>query len=328
MNPLMSLQAPGLRRLAALVWRELLEFRGMLVYGPFAVVALVLIFGLLGVVLSEKHMVQVDGAPLIAKGALAAMEDPQYAEKLRVGLDVALWAVGLLVHLTLGLTVFFYALSATYDERKDRSILFWRSLPTSDLEAVAAKLLTALVVAPAIALLALVILQLGTLLVVALGVSLREGSAWTLILSKASPLNAALRYVALYLVNMLWLLPLVGWLFLVGVWAGRVPFLWATLGPVLLFALNQWAHWFFNVPAVAQHFLNLLGARAISLALPIPPEGAGDRGRYFDQLSKNGLPPWTDPFTTLTDPNLWIGAVIGIAMLAGAVWIRRRRDEG
>lgn len=328
MNALLSLQPSGLRRFAALVWREVLEFRGMLVYGPFAVVALVLVFGLLGVALSEKHMVQLDGAPLIAKGALGALQNPEYAERLRIGLDAALWGVGLIVHLTLGLTVFFYALSATYDERKDRSILFWRSLPTSDLEAVGAKLFTALVVAPVIALVALVILQLGVLLLIALGVSLREGNAWSLILSKAAPLSAALRYIALYLVNTLWLLPLVGWLFLVGVWAGRAPFLWATLGPVLLFALNQWAHWFFNVPTVMQHFLNLLGARAISLALPIPPAGAGDRGRYFDQLSENGLPPWTDPFGTLAEPNLWIGAVIGLAMLAGAVWIRRRRDEG
>ena len=47
-----------------------------------------------------------------------------------------------------GIVLCFYALDCLYAERKDRSILFWKSLPVSDALTVGAKLLVALVVAP------------------------------------------------------------------------------------------------------------------------------------------------------------------------------------
>jgi ABC-2 type transport system permease protein len=31
--------------------------------------------------------------------------------------------------------------------------------------------------------------------------------------------------------------------------------------------------------------------------------------------------------TILSDPHLWLGVVAGAAMIAGAVWLRRYRDE-
>ena len=51
----------------------------------------------------------------------------------------------------LGFVVFFYCLGSLYDERKDRSVLFWKSLPVSDRDTVLSKALSALVVAPTLA---------------------------------------------------------------------------------------------------------------------------------------------------------------------------------
>ena len=48
------------------------------------------------------------------------------------------------------IVMIFYSLDALYAERKDKSILFWRSLPITDAETVVSKLLTALFVIPVV----------------------------------------------------------------------------------------------------------------------------------------------------------------------------------
>src|SRR3546814_20822192 len=63
--------------------------------------------------------------------------------KVGFALDVAMYsAMGLLV-VVLGFVVFFYCLGALYDDRRDRSILFWKSLPVSDASTVLSKVFSA-----------------------------------------------------------------------------------------------------------------------------------------------------------------------------------------
>ena len=54
-----------------------------------------------------------------------------------------------MVNIVLGVVVFFFCLGALFDDRKDRSVLFWKSLPISDQATVLSKVAMALVVAPA-----------------------------------------------------------------------------------------------------------------------------------------------------------------------------------
>jgi ABC-2 type transport system permease protein len=135
---------------------------------------------------------------------------------------------------TLGIVVFFYLLDSLLGERKDRSILFWKSLPISDTEVVASKLITAVVAAPLYVLLVSALTQVLFALVWSLrfgGTTLGQilmpwdGSVW---------MQVQAGYLALVPAVVVWYLPIAGYLLLVSVWARRNAFLWAVLPPVAI----------------------------------------------------------------------------------------------
>jgi ABC-2 type transport system permease protein len=126
----------------------------------------------------------------------------------------------------------FYSLDTLYGERRDRSILFWKSLPVSDLTTVLAKASVPLFVLPVLAFVIIVVVQSIMLLlssVVLLASGLSVATLWTHL--QLYPTLAGLLY-HLVTVHMLWYAPLYAWLLLVSAWARRMPFLWAVLPPL------------------------------------------------------------------------------------------------
>src|SRR3546814_5682810 len=101
-------------------------------------------------------------------------------------LDVAMYsAMGLLIAV-LGFVVFFYCLGALYDDRRDRSILFWKSLPISDTSTVLSKVVSATVLAPIIAVITGIIVGMLQLLILAVTLSFHGVNVWQL-LTLANP---------------------------------------------------------------------------------------------------------------------------------------------
>jgi ABC-2 type transport system permease protein len=231
--------------------------------------------------------------------------------------------------LVMGFVVFFYLLGALYDDRKDRSILFWKSLPASDTLTIASKLLTAMLLTPLIFFAVL----LATYLVIAV-----IGSIW-LLLVDVNPLElfsnvfVAVKAWGLILVswlaNSIWSLPLYGWLLLVSAFAPRVPLLFATLPPLLLTVLQSWIEflrtftfqnnvisvvkdWFFNAPAI---FPGPDGHQSgVVLGIPL----SGD----FDHTVS--LANMLDRLFSL---QMLAGLAVAAVFLAGALWFRRRATE-
>ena len=201
----------------------------------------------------------------------------------------------------------FYSLDALYGERRDRSILFWKSLPVSDLTTVLAKLTVPLFVLPLLSFAITVVTQLIMLLVssaILLGSGLKIATLWT----QVSFVHVSL--VLLYhllTVHGLWYAPLYGWLLLVSAWAPRAPFLWAFLPPFVICGVEKIA---FNT----SHFVAMLENRL---------SGGG-----VEAFTAPGSLPM-DPMTHLTpghylsSPGLWIGLAITAAFLAAAVRLRR-----
>lgn len=208
---------------------------------------------------------------------------------------------------------FFYALDALYGERRDKSLLFWKSLPVSDLTTVLAKASIPLAVLPLYAfVLSLVTLALilffGTLVLLANGVS--PAPLWLEARFFAQPLIMAYGLT----VHALWFAPLYCWLLLVSAWARRTPLVWVVLPPVVIAAFE-------HITLGTAHFGSLLGYRirgAMSEAFtPTLPGGAAGE---IDRLTQ--LAPWR----FLGSPGLWIGWVFAAACLALAVRLRRRRE--
>ncbi len=213
---------------------------------------------------------------------------------------------GALIMGTALLVGLYYAVDCLYSERRDRSILFWKSLPVSDLTAVLSKLTIPLVIVPLLSFVITIVTQLLMLLLssaVRLGTGLSVAQLW----SQPAPfLQVSL--ILLYhivLVHGLWYAPIYGWLLLVSASAPRAPFLWAVLPPFVIYGVEKLA---FNT----SHFLALLQERFLG-----PPSAAApDHAAMMEQLI---------PHHFFSEPGLWIGLVVGAIFIAIAVRLRRYR---
>ena len=213
----------------------------------------------------------------------------------------------LLVSLVVGV---FYCLGALHGERRDRSILFWKSLPVSDLTAVLAKASIALIVLPVIAFAVILVTQLVMVLIstaslLAQGASLTPLWVQDPVLSNFWSLPYGL--VALSL----WYAPVYGWLLLVSAWARRTPILWA-LAPVIGLPLIEKLA--FGTSQVAELLKRRLhGGFTEAFSTP----SAGKIHIDFAQ---------PEPLRFLATPELWIGLAVAAGFVAGATWLRRRGE--
>jgi ABC-2 type transport system permease protein len=273
------------------VRRELWENRSI-VLAPLAVAGVVL-FGFL---------ISTIGMPERRRAALLLDEAHRQAA-IQKPYDMA----AMMLLLTAMIVGVFYCIDALYGERRDRSILFWKSVPVSDLTTVLAKASIPLVILPLITFVVVVATQLLMMLLstAVLLPSGLGGTTWAHL--PFFRMSIVLLYGLIALV--LWHAPIYGWLLLVSGWARRVPLLWAVLPFFALAALEKIA---FNTTYV----LLLLKYRFMGhlpRAFIFKPDGR------IDSLAQ------LTPGKFLSTPGLWIGLVFAAAFLAAAVRLRRSR---
>ncbi|MBI1731227.1 MAG: ABC transporter permease [Gammaproteobacteria bacterium] len=204
----------------------------------------------------------------------------------------------------------FYCLDALHGERRDRSILFWKSLPVSDLTTVLSKAAIPLVILPLLSFTIIVATQLIMLLLSSAVLAMNDLSAattWTQV--KFFQQTVILLYGLITLA--LWHAPIYGWLLLVSAWARRAPFLWAVLPPVAVSVLEKIA---FN----SSHFGSMLQYRMGGM---FGKAFAFDSGGRLDSLAQ------LTPGNFLSTPGLWIGLAFAAAFLAAAVRLRRNAES-
>src|SRR5438093_1068224 len=131
----------------------------------------------------------------------------------------------------------FYCLDGLHGERRDRSVLFWKSLPVSDFTTVLSKATIPLVVLPMISFAIVVCVQVVMLLMTS-GVLIFHGmspaTTWAAFPVFQNWLVLLYGLVAIAL----WHSPIYGWLLLVSGWARRATFLWAVL-PLLAIGIFE-----------------------------------------------------------------------------------------
>jgi len=203
----------------------------------------------------------------------------------------------------------FYSLDSLYGERRDRSVLFWKSLPVSDLTAVLAKASIPLFVLPLLAfaitaVTELIMLLLSSMVLLASGLSV--GVYWAQVQVFGRLLMLLYHLVT---AHMLWYAPLYAWLFLISAWARRAPFLWAALPPLAI-------HIFEKIAFHTSYFTQFLKYRF---------EGGQDAAANMGYLP---LPPGMHltPGAFLASPGLWIGLVFAALFLFAAARLRRNRE--
>ena len=219
-------------------------------------------------------------------------------------------AAGVMMVTTILVSVF-YCLDALHGERRDRSILFWKSLPVSDLTTVLAKATVPSLVLPVLTSVIGAILQLSMLLVssaVLLGSGLSPAALWARL--PWFRMSLLLLYHMLT-VHGLWPLPVYAWLLLVSGWARRAAFLWAVLPVVAIAGIEALA---FHT----RHFLTFLGDRFLGA-------GAATTGAPSGLFPTNPIVHIT-PAMFLASSGLWGGFAVAAAFLAAAVALRRHQQ--
>jgi ABC-2 type transport system permease protein len=312
-----------------LVKRELWEHRGALVIAPIVVAILMVVFITATLIITtntgEKSLV-VNGVSISSIANVLESNKVKVAESLSMGyLNFAMPAF-----YTAAFCVFFFCLGALYDDRRDRSVFFWKSLPISDTQTVLSKFAVAIIVAPLFAviigLLSALLITVTLLIVAAFyGVNL-VGS----FLSNADTYLTPIKFLALWPIYALWALPTIGWLMLVSAWARSKPFLWAVGVPLVLGLLVTWTNRLFSLNWNDQYLWKEYIFRLFGSLIP---------GSWIVQLDRRPLIAnyesrqsiltllFDQSWQLLLSPNIWIGAVLGVAMLAGAIWLRSHRDE-
>jgi ABC-2 type transport system permease protein len=200
----------------------------------------------------------------------------------------------------------FYSLDALYGERRDRSILFWKSLPVSDFTTVLSKLTVPLVILPLVGFvisLATQVIMLMLSSVILMGSGVNTAAPFT----ETSFFHVTV--VLLYhfvTVHGLWYLPIYGWLLMVSAWAPRAPFIWAFVPPFVVCVVEK-------VALNTSHFLEMLQARLIG------PGGAMEHNHQEDFAAT------LIPHHFLSAPGLWTGLAVAAVFLFVAVRLRRYR---
>ncbi len=251
---------------------------------------------------------------------IAALTTPDQSRA--VG-GMVLFAFGVTFFAVMNLYATWYLLDCLYADRKDRSILFWKSLPISDTATVLAKLATGLLVIPLVYFVAADISTVAMAFIISVRARSAFGSAlWQ------PDLWLQLQALWLYLIvtTAIWYLPFAGWLLAVSAWAKRAVMLWSILPPLALFLLERW---FLGTHAVGTMIRDrLLGY------IPRAFHDQSDHSVWVSTVVDHDTITTPDsvwrllnPVGFLSSPATWIGVVVGVALVVVAIQLRLRRTE-
>ncbi len=315
-----------------LVKREFWEHRGGFFWAPIITGGVFLLLNIMGIITAEVLGAS-HGIRFGASGGLQrVIADMDAGDLSKVGfaLDLAMYSAMGLLAAVLGFVVFFYCLGALYDDRRDRSILFWKSLPISDSSTVLSKVVSATVLAPIIAVIVGIIVGMLQLLILAVTLSFHGVNVWQLLVL-AHPFRVMFNLIGYIPLYVLWALPSIGWLLLCSAWARNKPFLWAVALPVASGLIISWfgIMGLFDLPTT-WFWKNIVQRGLFSV---FPGTGSmfnahgGSISNSVDGYPSMGFMDLANTYHLLASPDLWIGVVVGLGLLAGAVWFRRWRDD-
>jgi len=235
------------------------------------------------------------------------------------------WALTVPLYIVMVIVLSFYLLDCLYAERKDRSILFWKSLPVSDAVTVTSKLIVALVVVPlgvyVLALVANLLFSGFWIGSVSLGhrpnvLTLWDTVAWVKV--------EALMLFGLIL-SVLWYAPLAAYLLLISAWARRNVFLWATLPPVVAMLVERLAFHTHFVASLLAYRMTSMGGESIRMKQAI--DNATVSSGHHELISLTKLFDAIDARMLFGDIDLWLGLAVAAGLAFGAARIRRYRDD-
>ncbi len=317
-------------RFKTLLKREFWENRGGFLWAPLIAGAVVAFLFLVGAVAGS-----ITARPNGGRSGFVIDDVTLHGDKLHAvigGMGDGMLMAGMVISaLVLAFVVFFYALGSLYDDRRDRSVLFWKSLPVSDTETVLSKLAWAVLLAPLVAVAVGVLVGVALWLITALTLTVNGLPAGFAVFTHSHPIRVIGYLLGMLPVYLLWSLPTVGWLMLCSTWARSKPFLWAVLIPLLAAVTISLMTGILGLRIDLQVVWYLIYRLLLSVVMGswFPSSRSFD-----DQIEMKGPQDLSNVLDlgrgmhALATADLWIGVAVGVAMIVLAIRLRRWRDEG
>jgi len=298
----------------ALVKREIWEHRS--IWLTPAAIAVIVTLGVLAMLMfASGFAAELDVAIF---GAQNLAGDPERKAALTAFFLSTSWIF--LVALMI-LTVF-YCLDSLYAERKDKSILFWRSLPVTDAETVISKLITAIIVIPVVAVIGIIATHIVNLVIASIWVSMKGGDGGMLIWGSVSFIDNWLAAFVVVLAGSIWMSPFIGWFLLVSAYTKRSPLLMAFM-PLILIGLLEGI--ILRSHVFAENVLARGDGLPIFRTLNIERFFEAEEWRVGEGATS--LLTHLDIVQFLTSPEMWAGVLVCALLSTGAIYVRRFRDE-
>ena len=296
--------------LKAVIRRELQEHKWGFVYLPWIVgafMSLVVVMVYLGLTEVNTENFKFSTDVFADSEVVQSMKEATF-EQRRAAIKAGLLVLGFPLVIALGFAVLAYSLSTFFDERKDKSIIFWRSLPVSDSFTVFSKLIVALVVAPLLVIPALLFLHL---------VSVTAGSIYFAVSDivpftwawQAYPWLDWIRVIFSLWMQSLWTLPIITWIMLAGAYS-RKPVVAAILPPVVVVLVE-------GVSLSSSVFLDSLFERVQSWSR------ASSFPKEYESL---GVAELSDIPLLFGMTEFWVGILVSSVFIYLTIYFRSKSD--
>jgi len=311
-----------MKQLTTLKWllkREIWENKVMLIWSNLVLGGLILLFTVPFFFRMSVATLNLDYFHDFQKERLLEMSSPYFSG------GVTLFSILMVA------VMYSYATSCMSDERKDRSIFFWKSLPMSDELTVASKLLVALILFPLMALATLTVTTLIALFALWGAYVIHGVNLFSLIFVDSGIFEKLWNTFTCYPIYIAWAFPTVAWLILVSAWVKNRAGMWAILIPIGFFACTAFVSDVAGLD-LGKDITYVLLFRGIISIVPnswsLHHEFTGDAGMSIaDSTQKVVLKADLSSWDIFATSDMWIGVVAGVAMLFMAARIRRGRGD-
>jgi ABC-2 type transport system permease protein len=154
-----------------------------------------------------------------------------------------------LLYITFFIVILAYAHSCLFDDRKNRDILFWRSMPVSETTNVLVKIGFFLLYFPVFILILNIVVALFTLICATVCFAIKGVSISYLLTSimHSDGLYTVIRVFGLGILDMLLLMPVIGFILLASAYAKKSPFITTSLVPAVLIVMDRVVNYLLGV---------------------------------------------------------------------------------
>ena len=296
--------------LKAMIVREIQEHKVAFVYAPFFV-SFILCFVIASVyfggtsIQTDQFNFSTEYYDEEIRQAMQSVSSVSRIDIVRTGLLV----LGFPILLTVGFGLLAYSLSTFADERKDRSLIFWRSLPVSDLTTVLSKVFVVTLIVPLMVLPYIILLQLVAMTSASIFFATNDivSFSW---LWGSYIITDWFRIIFSLWAQALWSLPLFLWLMLAGTFAAR-PIAGAIVPPVILIVLEGVI---LKTNLVLEFIENRIGFWSRSDSFP----------KEYQELRVVDI---TDILLLFSTQAFWIGILASVILVAGIVYFRSSNSD-